>query len=95
MKKVFLSLLATMALIAGSVNFADAKTNSENFTVRFRENTLVVSSKGMTEARLYNHDGRLLEERNGRFAEFELERGTYLLCAQVDGVTHARKVVLK
>ncbi len=96
MKKVFFSLFAAAAIMASSMNIAVAATNnSDKFTVRFRENTLVVASTGMTEARLYTQNGRLLKQENGKLIEFDLERGTYVLCAQVHGETIARKVILK
>lgn len=94
MKKVLFSLFAAAAICAGAT-FADAASNNDKFTVRFRENTLVVSSTKMTEARLYTQNGRLLDEKKGRFAEFELQQGNYVLCARVNGETMARKVVLK
>lgn len=94
MKKVLFSLFAAAAICAGAT-FADAASKNDKFTVRFRENTLVVTSTQMTEARLYTHNGRLLDEKKGRFAEFELQQGNYVLCACVNGETIARKVVLK
>lgn len=95
MKKVLFSLFATLALLAGSVSIADAATNSEKFTVRFRENTLIVRSTQMTEARLYTLNGKLIKQEVGNFVEFELIPGTYVLCASVNDETIARKIILK
>jgi len=98
MKKVFLSLFTILSILAGSENIAVAGThhNNDSFKVRFRENTLVVTSPKMTEARLYTHNGKLLTKEQGQIAQFELEnRGKYLLYAKVEGKTVIRKVILK
>lgn len=95
MKKVFFSLFATWSLLISSATLAEAARNNDNFSVRFRENTLVVTSTQMTEARLYNMDGKLLQKEKGSFCEFELDRGTYRLYAKVNGETLSRKVVMK
>ena len=94
MKKVLFSLLTCVALVAG-VTFADAKTNNDKFTVRFRENTLVVTSTQMEEARIYSMQGKLLQKKRGQFLEFPLDRGTYRLYAKVNGETVARRVELR
>ena len=91
--KVSLVLLTIVSLLAG-VNIADAARN-DNFTVRFRENTLVVTSTQMEEARIYSLQGKLLQKEKGNFAEFELDRGTYRLYAKVNGETLTRRIELR
>jgi len=93
-KKVLVVLAAVAALLT-SVNYADAAKSNDNFSVRFRENTLVVSSAKMEEARIYSLQGKLLQKEQGRFAEFELERGSYRLYAKVDGQTITRRIELR
>ena len=96
MKKVFFSLFAAWSLLIGSAIYANAASNADKFTVRFRENTLVVASENMTEARIYNKEnGRLLAKHQGNWAEFELEQGEYRLYAKVGDQTVARVVILK
>lgn len=87
-------LLTFCCLIAG-FTFADAAKNNDNFTVRFRENTLVVTSAQMEEARIYSMQGKLLQKERGNFVEFELERGTYRLYAKVNGETVSRRIELR
>ena len=87
-------LLTFCCLIAG-FTFADAAKNNDNFTVRFRENTLVVTSTQMEEARIYSMQGKLLQKERGNFAEFELDRGTYRLYAKVNGATVTRRIELR
>ncbi len=94
MKKVLVSLVAVVTLLTG-VTFADAAKSNDNFTVRFRENTLVVASTQMEEARIYTMQGKLLKKERGKFAEFELEPGTYRLYAKVNGETVTRRVELR
>ncbi len=94
MKKVLVVLAAVAALLTG-VNYADAAKSNDNFTVRFRENTLVVASTQMEEARIYTMQGKLLKKERGKFAEFELEPGTYRLYAKVNGETVTRRVELR
>ena len=94
MKKVLVSLVAVVTLLTG-VTFADAAKSNDNFTVRFRENTLVVTSTQMEEARIYTMQGKLLKKERGKFAEFELEPGTYRLYAKVNGETVTRRVELR
>jgi hypothetical protein len=94
MKKVLVVLAAVAALLTG-VNYADAAKNNDNFTVRFRENTLVVTSTRMEEARIYTKQGKLLQQETGNLAEFDLDRGTYRLCATVNGQTVTRRVELR
>ena len=94
MKKVLVVLAAVAALLTG-VNYADAAKSNDNFTVRFRENTLVVASTQMEEARIYSMQGKLLAKEQGKFAEFELERGTYRLYAKVNGETLTRRIELR
>jgi len=91
--KVSLVLLTVVSLLA-VVNIANAR-NNDNFTVRFRENTLVVTSTQMEEARLYSMQGKLLQKERGNFVEFELDRGTYRLYAKVNGETVTRRVELR
>lgn len=87
-------MVAVVTLLTG-VTFADAAKSNDNFTVRFRENTLVVASTQMEEARIYTMQGKLLKKERGKFAEFELERGTYRLYAKVNGETVTRRVELR
>lgn len=95
MKKVFFSLFAAWSLMIGSTTIAEAAKNNDEFKVRFRENTLVVTSTGLQEARIYNMNGKLLQKETGKICEFELERGTYRLYAKVNDETVSRKVILK
>ncbi len=92
--KVSFVVLTVVSLLAG-VNIADAAHNKDNFTVRFRENTLVVTSTQMEEARIYSMQGKLLQKEKGNFVEFELDRGTYRLYAKVNGETVTRRVELR
>lgn len=92
--KVSLVVMTIISLMAGA-NIADAAHNNDNFTVRFRENTLVVTSTRMEEARIYSMQGKLLQKEKGNFVEFELERGTYRLYAKVNGETVSRRVELR
>ena len=97
MKKYWLkvSYLMTICFVMAGFTFADAAKNNDNFTVRFRENTLVVTSTQMEEARIYSMQGKLLQKERGTFAEFELERGTYRLYAKVNGETVTRRIELR
>ena len=92
--KVSLVVMTIISLMAG-VNIADAAHNNDNFTVRFRENTLVVTSTRMEEARIYSMQGKLLQKGKGNFVEFELEPGTYRLYAKVGGQTEKRRIELR
>ncbi|MBQ3998164.1 MAG: hypothetical protein II644_02360 [Paludibacteraceae bacterium] len=94
MKKVLVVLAALAAILTG-VNYADAAKSNDNFTVRFRENTLVVASTQMEEARIYTMQGKLLQKEQGKLAEFELDRGTYRLYAKVNGETVTRRIELR
>ena len=94
-KKKVLVCLATMVALLTGVFYADAAHNNDNLTVRFRENTLVVTSTQMEEARLYSMQGKLLQKELGNFAEFEIERGTYRLYAKVDGKTLTRRIEMR
>ena len=89
------SYLLTFCCLMAGLTFADAAKNNDNFTVRFRENTLVVTSAKMEEARIYTMQGKLLRKERGNFVEFELERGTYRLYAKVDGETVSRRIELR
>ena len=92
--RVSLVLLTVVSLLAG-VNYADAAKSDDELKVRFRENTLVVTSTKMEEARIYSLQGKLLQKERGNLAEFELNRGTYRLYAKVNGETVARRVELR
>ena len=92
--KFFLGIATVVALLTG-VNIADAAKSNDQFSVRFRENTLVVTSSQMEEARIYSMQGKLLNKKRGTFAEFELERGTYRLFAKVNGETLTRRIELR
>ena len=94
MKKFFLGFATVVALLTG-VSIADAAKSNDNLSVRFRENTLVVASAKMQEARIYSMQGKLLKKEQGQFAEFELERGTYRLYAKVNGETLTRRIELR
>jgi hypothetical protein len=93
MKKM-LYFVSLVAVLAGFTS-ADAAKRNDIFTVRFRENTLVVSSEQMEEARIYTMQGRLLQKERGKFAQFELERGEYRLFAKVNGETVTRRIELR
>jgi hypothetical protein len=92
--KVSFIVLTVISLLAG-VTIADAAHNNDTFRVRFRENTLVVTSTQMEEARIYSLQGKLLQKEKGHFIEFELERGTYRLYAKVNGETVTRRIELR
>jgi hypothetical protein len=89
------SYLLTFCCLMAGFTFADAAKNNDNFTVRFRENTLVVTSAKMEEARIYTMQGKLLQKERGNFVEFELDRGTYRLYAKVNGETVSRRIELR
>lgn len=94
MKKVFFSLF-TLAVLTASVAFANVKSDQNELTVRFCENTLVVTSPEMTEARLFDMNARLLETQKGQYASFELEKGTYRLLVKVGNRTFLRRIELR
>ncbi|MBO7458822.1 MAG: hypothetical protein J6T80_06180 [Paludibacteraceae bacterium] len=94
MKRILMVLTTAVVLLTG-VTFADAAKSNDKFIVRFRENTLVVMSAQMEEARIYSMQGKLLAKESGQLAEFELERGTYRLYAKVNGETVTRRVELR
>lgn len=94
MKRFFMMVATVVALLTG-VTFADAAKSNDDFTVRFRENTLVVKSMQMEEARIYSLQGKLLQKERGNLVEFELERGTYRLYAKVNGETVTRRIELR
>lgn len=89
------SYLMTICFVMAGFTFADATKSNDNFTVRFRENTLVVTSARMEEARIYSLQGKLIAKERGNFAEFELEKGTYRLYAKVNGETVSRRIELR
>lgn len=94
MRRFFMSMATVVALLTG-VTFADAAKSKDDFTVRFRENTLVVTSTQMEEASVYSIQGKLLKTETGKIAEFELQPGTYRLRAKVNGETLTRRVELR
>ena len=94
MRRIFLTLATAVALVTGVI-FADAAKSNDNFTVRFRENTLVVTSTQMEEARIYSMNGKLLQKERGSYAEFELEPGTYRLYAKVNNEMVRRRIELR
>jgi hypothetical protein len=94
MRRFFMMIATVVALVTG-VTFADAAKSNDEFSVRFRENTLVVRSMKMEEARIYSMQGKLLQKERGNLVEFELERGTYRLYAKVNGETIIRRIELR
>ena len=94
MRRFFMMIATVVALVTG-VTFADAAKSNDEFSVRFRENTLVVRSTKMEEARIYSMQGKLLQKERGNLVEFELERGTYRLYAKVNGETLTRRIELR
>lgn len=94
MKKVFFSLF-TFAALTASVAVANAESKTKEFTVRFRENTMVVMATNMSEARLYNMEGKLLQKQVGNYALFEMEKGTYRLYAKVGDQMVARRIEMR
>ncbi|MBQ6791137.1 MAG: hypothetical protein IJP76_06820 [Paludibacteraceae bacterium] len=94
MRRIFLILATVVALVTGVI-FADAAKSNDNFTVRFRENTLVVTSTQMEEARIYSMNGKLLQKERGSYAEFELKPGTYRLYAKVNNEMVRRRIELR
>ena len=97
MKKylVKVSYLLTFVCLMAGFTFADAAKSNDNFTVRFRENTLVVTAAQMEEARIYSMNGKLLRKERGNYAEFELEPGTYRLYAKVGNTMERRRIELR
>ena len=89
------SYLMTICALMAGYTLADAAKSKDDFTVRFRENTLVVTSTQMEEARIYSMQGKLLQKERGKLVEFELERGTYRLYAKVNGETVTRRIELR
>ena len=93
--KRFLMTMTTAVVLLTGVIVADAAKCSDNFTVRFRENTLVVCATQMEEARIYSMDGKLLQKERGQYVEFELEPGTYRLFAKVGDTMERRRIELR
>lgn len=89
------SYLMTICCLMAGYTFADAAKSNKDLSVRFRENTLVVASTQMEEARIYSMQGKLLQKERGKFVEFELDRGTYRLYAKVNGETVTRRIELR
>ena len=94
MRRFFMSLTTVVVLLTGVIA-ADAAKCTDKFTLRFRENTLVVSSAQMEEATLYSLDGRKLSSKKGSYAEFELTPGTYRLYAKVCDQTIVRRIEMR
>lgn len=96
MKKLGIGLISMLSILAGTTSVAIAKGNQQKLNVRFTENnTLLVAAPNMLQARLYNQNGLLLNSEEGNVVRFELEQGTYLLFADLEDETVARKVILK
>lgn len=98
MRKVLLSLFTLLSILAGTEHIAVASANraKDVFSVRFRENTLVATAPGMTEANLCTQNGKLIERQQGCFAQFEInQQGNYVLHAIVNGETVSRIVIVK
>jgi len=93
--KRFLMTMTTVVVLLTGVIVADAAKCSDNFTVRFRENTLVVCATQLEEARIYSMDGKLLQKERGQYVEFELEPGTYRLFAKVGDTMERRRIELR
>ena len=66
----FLMTMTTVVVLLTGVIVAEAAKSTDNFTVRFRENTLVVTAAQMEEARIYSLDGKLLQKESGNYVEF-------------------------
>lgn len=94
MKKILMTLTTAVVLMTGVI-VAEAAKCTDNFTIRFRENTLVVSSTQMEEARIYSMNGKLLLKERGNYVEFELVPGTYRLYAKVNGEMVRRRIELR
>lgn len=94
MKRFLMSMTTVVVLLTGVIA-ADAAKITDQFTVRFRENTLVVCSTQMEEARIYSLNGKMLQKEVGQYAEFELEPGTYRLYAKVGDRMERRRIELR
>ncbi|MBO4665912.1 MAG: hypothetical protein J5612_03460 [Paludibacteraceae bacterium] len=94
MRRFLMSLTTAVVLLTGVI-VAEAAKCTDNFTLRFRENTLVVTSAKMEEARIYSMDGKLLLTEKGNYAEFELVPGTYRLYAKVGDEMIRRRIELR
>ena len=91
----FLMTMTTVVVLLTGVIVAEAAKSTDNFTVRFRENTLVVTAAQMEEARIYSLDGKLLQKESGNYVEFELEPGSYRLFAKVGDQMERRRIELR
>jgi len=91
----FLMTMTTVVVLLTGVIVAEAAKSTDNFTVRFRENTLVVTAAQMEEARIYSLDGKLLQKESGNYVEFELEPGSYRLFAKVGNQMERRRIELR
>ena len=94
MRRILLTLTTAVVLLTGVI-VAEAAKCTDNFTVRFRENTLVVCSTQMEEARIYSLNGKRLQKERGTYVEFELEPGTYRLYAKVGDQMERRRIELR
>ena len=94
MRRFFITITTVIVLLTGVI-VAEAAKCTENFTVRFRENTLVVASTQMEEARIYSMNGKLLLKERGNYIEFELVPGTYRLYAKVGVHMERRRIELR
>ena len=94
MKRFLMTMTTTVVLLTGVI-VAEAAKCTDNFTVRFRENTLVVCSTQLEEARIYSMEGKLLQKERGNYVEFELEPGTYRLFAKVGETMERRRIELR
>ena len=94
MKKVLVSFVTLVTLLF-LMTLAQAAHKSEDLTVRFDENRLIVGSTQMEEASIYSLQGKLLQTEKGNLATFELEQGTYRLFAKVNGSTLTRRIEIR
>ena len=94
MRRFLMSLTTAVVLLTGVI-VAEAAKCTDEFTLRFRENTLVVTAAKMEEARIYTMDGKLLLAEKGNYAEFELVPGTYRLYAKVGDEMIRRRIELR
>lgn len=94
MRRFFIAITTVVVLLTGVI-VAEAAKSTDNFTIRFRENTLVVTSTQLEEARIYSMNGKLLLKERGNYVEFELVPGTYRLYAKVGDHMERRRIELR
>lgn len=94
MKKVVFSMMTMLGLMFGLAT-TNAAHSTDKLTVRFDENTLVVTSTQLEEAGIYTLQGKMLQQGQGKLIQFPLEKGTYRLFATVNGATVTRRIELK